>query len=79
MPEPKCLWRAAVRRIPRPIYLVAQNLQSAQAQIAAHPQVDPADITMIQRIDPWNDQQNMTVVIWPEPPAPPHEEPEPPP
>ena len=71
MPEPKYLWRAAVRHIPRPIYLVAQNLQSAQARIAAHPHVDPADVSMMQRIDPWDDQQNMTVVHWPEPPPPP--------
>jgi len=71
MPEAKYLWRATVRRIPRPIYLVAQNLQSAQAQVAAHPQVTPTDVSMIQRIDPWDDAHNMTVVHWPQPPPPP--------
>jgi len=68
MPGPKYLWRAAVRRIPRPIYLIAQNLQSAQAQVAAHPHVAPADVSMMQRIDPWDEAQNMTVVLWPEAP-----------
>ncbi len=75
----KYLWRAAVRRISRPIYLVAQNLQSAQAQVAAHPEVDPADVSMMQRIDPWDDAQNMTVVAWPEPPPPPEPIDQPPP
>jgi len=71
MPENKYLWRAAVRHISRPIYLVAQNIQSAAAQASAHPEVDNLDVTLLQCIDPWDDQANMTVVHWPEPPPPP--------
>lgn len=67
----KYLWRAAVRGISRPIYLIAQNMASAHAQASRNPQVDPADVTLMQRIDPWDEQQNMTVVTWPEPPPPP--------
>lgn len=79
MPEAKYLWRASVQGIPKPIYLVAQNMQSAQAQVATHPLVDPTDVDLMQRIDPWDDQQNMTVVVWPEPPPPLTQPPEPPP
>ncbi|TEU08460.1 MAG: hypothetical protein E3J25_11950 [Anaerolineales bacterium] len=75
----KFLWRATVHHIARPIYLVAQNIQSASAQVTAHPEVAPEALIHLQRIDPWDDQQNMTVVHWPEPPPPPEpdEEPEP--
>jgi len=69
----KYLWRAAVRHVSRPIYIVAQNMQSAHAQASAHPLIDPADVTLMQRIDPWDEAQNMTVVHWPEPPPPPSE------
>jgi len=79
MPEPKYLWRVSVRRVPRPVYLVAQNIQSAAAQASAHPQVDNLDVTLLQCIDPWDDQQNMTIVPWPEPPPEPEPEPQPPP
>jgi len=74
----KYLWRAAVRGISRPIYLVAQNIASATANCHSHPQVDPADVIMMQRIDPWDTILKMTVVHWPEPPPEPEPEPEPP-
>lgn len=75
----KFLWRAAVRRISRPIYLVAQNVQSAHAQVVNHPEVAPEDLHHLQRVDPWDEAQNMTVVDWPEPPPQPPPQPDPPP
>lgn len=77
MAENKYLWRASVRRVPGPIYLVAQNMQSAAAQATNHPQVAPEDIAHLQRIDAWDESQNMTIVDWPEPPPEPDPEPEP--
>lgn len=67
----KYLWRAAVRGVSQPIYLVAQNIASAHAKATMHALVDPADVTRMQRIDAWDDHDNMTVVFWPEPPPPP--------
>ena len=75
----KYLWRASIRRVSRPLYLVAQNVASAQAHATNHPQVAPEDLKTLMRIDEWDDAQNMTVVIWPEPPPEPDPEPEPPP
>ena len=75
----KYLWRANVAGIARPIYLVSQNMQSAAALASSHPQVEPEDVLNLQRIDEWDDQHNMTVVIWPErPPEPEPDEPPPP-
>ncbi len=70
----KYLWRAQVARIAGPIYLVAQNMQSAQAAASNHPQVAPADVLHMQRVAQWDDQNNMTLVYWPEPPPPPDPE-----
>jgi len=76
MPDNKYLWRASVRGVSTPIYLVAQNMQSAQAQASNNPQVDPGDVKSLLRLDLWDDTQNRTVVRWPEPaPPPPPEEP----
>ena len=75
----KFLWRANVAGIAKPIYLVSQNMQSAQALVAAHPEVEPEDVLNLQRIEQWDDQANMTVVIWPQPPPEPIPDPEPPP
>jgi len=78
MPENKFLWRAIVARIAKPIYLVAQNMPSAHAHASNHPEVEPEDVLHMQRVDSWDDQQNMTVVLWPQPPPPPEpEQPEP--
>lgn len=71
MPEPKYLWRLQVHGIARPIYLIAQNVQSASALATSHPQVDPYDLLQVRRVDNWDETQNMTVVHWPEPPPPP--------
>lgn len=67
----KFLWRATVLRLTSPIYIVAQNVQSAAAMATGHPLVDPTHLLHINRIDEWDDQANMTVVRWPEPPPPP--------
>lgn len=67
MPDNKYLWRASVRGVPRPVYLVAQNVQSASAQLAAPPGVDATDLLSLLRIDAWDEAQNITTVPWPEP------------
>lgn len=66
----KFLWRAHVAGIAKPIYLVAQNMQSAHAAASNNPQVEPEDVLNIQRIDEWHDQHNRTKVMWPLPPQP---------
>ena len=71
----KFLWRAIVAGIAKPIYLVAQNIQSAHAKLVHDPTVAPDDTQRILRIDAWDDQANMTVVVWPEPPPPPQPDP----
>lgn len=71
------LWRANVAGIARPIYLVAQNMQSAHAAASNNPQVELHDVLNIQRVDQWDNQHDRTVVHWPEPPPPPQPEPEP--
>lgn len=73
----KFLWRANVAGIAKPIYLVAQNMQSATAQASKNDQVQVQDVFNMQRIAEWNEQENRTKVIWPEPPPPPEPEPEP--
>ncbi len=75
----KYLWRATVAGIAKPLYLVAQNMPSAGSAISSHPEVQPQDLLHLQRIAQWDDQTNMTVVIWPEPPPPPPLEDPPPP
>lgn len=79
MADNKYLWRAKVAGIANPIYLIAQNMPSAYAAVSSHPQVQPEDVSMMHRVDPWDEAQNMTVVNWPEPPPDPDLPNEPPP
>lgn len=67
MPENKYLWRATVRGVGKPIYLIAQNIQSAHAKLVHDPTVAAHDTHRLLRIAPWDDQQDMTVVAWPAP------------
>jgi len=77
MADNKYLWRVSIHRVPRPLYVVSQNVQSAAAQASAHPQVEASDVGSVMRLDLWDPAQNMTKVPWPEPP--PEPEPEEPP
>lgn len=78
MPENKYLWRAQVRGVSPPIYLIAQNVPSAVAKLHEAETVSPADMRRILRIGLWDEQKQMTVVDWPEPEPEPKPEPEPP-
>lgn len=70
MADNKYLWRATVRGVSKPIYLVAQNFQSAQAQLSAPPTVAAHHVQRLSRIDLWDSENNMTQVQWPEAPTP---------
>jgi len=74
MADNKFLWRATVLGIAKPIYIVAQNIQSAQAEAASDPQVAPEHVVHLALIDLWDPVHNRTHVSWPEPPPPPHPE-----
>jgi len=75
MPDDKYLWRATLRQVSRPLYVVARDMATAQAVVSKGARLTPQDVTCMERLCVWDDQDQMTSGWWP-PTKPPYKLPE---